>query len=131
MIDVEYTSDYDEQTDAVRLGLLEYDDTHCKHGTFTGNWAGPDYMCGPCEMGISDEDWLAGKRRADLRARRVRALRPKLGALILALNASSAIDPNSPESQRLFKRLGRYIHWRVQPPHDIEQMAREAKEARA
>lgn len=40
----------------------DYDDErspseYCKHGTFIGNWAGPDYMCGPCEDGISDAEW--------------------------------------------------------------------------
>jgi hypothetical protein len=24
---------------------------YCKHGVFIGSWAGPDYMCGRCEMG--------------------------------------------------------------------------------
>lgn len=27
---------------------------HCKHGTYVGDWAGPDYMCGYCEDGTSD-----------------------------------------------------------------------------
>lgn len=29
---------------------------YCEHGTYVGNWAGPDYMCGLCEMGISVEE---------------------------------------------------------------------------
>ncbi len=58
----EPTSDYDDQMDALARGLLEYDDTHCRHGTFVGNWAGPDYMCGYCEMGVTDEEFEEGKR---------------------------------------------------------------------
>ena len=28
----------------------------CKHGSYLGDAHGPDYMCGPCESGDSDED---------------------------------------------------------------------------
>ena len=28
-------------------------DTHCIHGVYVGTWAGPDYMCGYCEMGLT------------------------------------------------------------------------------
>lgn len=56
-IDDEPTSDAAEQQDAVRDGLLSYEGTHCKHGTFIGHWAGPDYMCFYCEMGVSDEEY--------------------------------------------------------------------------
>ena len=52
----EPTSDQDEQLEAVRLGLLTYEATHCKHGTFTGHWAGPDYLCGQWEMGDEPEE---------------------------------------------------------------------------
>lgn len=24
---------------------------YCKHGTYIGDPCGPDYLCGPCEMG--------------------------------------------------------------------------------
>jgi len=57
--DWEPVSDYDDQMTAVEDGLVSYDSTHCKHGTFVGGWAGPDYMCGYCEDGISDEDFAA------------------------------------------------------------------------
>ena len=62
--DYEPTNDYEDQMDAIQLGLLSYDDTHCIHGTFVGNWAGPDYMCGPCEMGETLEEFQEGKRLA-------------------------------------------------------------------
>ena len=26
---------------------------YCVHGTYLGYWDGPDYLCGPCEDGIS------------------------------------------------------------------------------
>jgi hypothetical protein len=29
------------------------DEHYCQHGNYTGSWAGPDYMCGWCEAGIS------------------------------------------------------------------------------
>lgn len=25
---------------------------YCKHGTYVGDWAGPDYICGACEDGL-------------------------------------------------------------------------------
>ena len=58
-LDYEPISDYDDQMEGVRLGLLSYESTHCKHGTFIGNAFGPDYMCFWCEMGVSDEEYEA------------------------------------------------------------------------
>lgn len=37
--------DYDEMVGFGRDGH------YCKHGTYVGGWAGPDYLCGACEMG--------------------------------------------------------------------------------
>jgi hypothetical protein len=62
VIDDEFVSDYDEQMDAIQHGLLTYEGTHCVHGTFVGNWAGPDYMCGYCEMGVTDEEFQESRR---------------------------------------------------------------------
>lgn len=125
--DWEPANDYEDQMDAVQRGLLSYDDTHCVHGTFVGNWAGPDYMCGYCEMGVSDEDFLAGRASAERRDRRVSALKPKLVELIDAVNESARVDPNSPESLRLFKRLCRYIAWRVTPPMEVVRMVQQGR----
>lgn len=33
--------------------------THCKHGTFVGHPGGPDYLCGWCEDGTTDAEFLA------------------------------------------------------------------------
>jgi hypothetical protein len=44
-------NDADDQRDN-----LSYDDTHCEHGTFVGGWAGPDYLCGYCEDGVTVEE---------------------------------------------------------------------------
>lgn len=33
------------------------DHTHCRHGNFVGDPYGPDYMCGPCELGVNDYDY--------------------------------------------------------------------------
>ena len=60
--DWEPTSDYDDQMDALQHGLLTYEGTHCVHGTFVGNWAGPDYMCGYCESGMTAEEYEEEKR---------------------------------------------------------------------
>ena len=79
--DYEPLNDYEEQMDAVRLGLVEYDDVHCVHGTFVGNWAGPDYMCGPCEMGITDEEWAEEVEARRIHNERVRAAKDTFFAL--------------------------------------------------
>lgn len=44
------------------FGDDDYDDErspseYCKHGNYIGNWAGPDYLCGACEDGLSDSEW--------------------------------------------------------------------------
>jgi hypothetical protein len=121
----EPTSDYDDQMEAIRLGYQDHDSSYCEHGTFVGNWAGPDYMCAYCEMGVTVEELERDRARDELRRARVRALRPKLMPLIEACNEAARIDPASPEALRLFKRLTNYIHWRVQPPDVIGDMARE------
>ena len=36
--------------------------THCKHGVYVGHPGGPDYMCGYCEDGVTDEEWEAHKK---------------------------------------------------------------------
>lgn len=38
-------------------GKLDEPDYRCKHGAFVGDPYGPDYMCGWCEMGISDKEY--------------------------------------------------------------------------
>lgn len=38
--------DYDED--------LNDDRQRCIHGTFVGSWWGPDYLCGKCEMGLTE-----------------------------------------------------------------------------
>lgn len=104
----EPTSDYDDQMEGVRLGLLEYDDTHCKHGTFTGSWAGPDYMCHWCE----DDDGDRQYELEQLRRRRVEALRPQLDEVLRAIYAGSHATP--PDlSQPLFQRYLKLTRWGV------------------
>ncbi len=43
--------------------------THCKHGTYVGHPGGPDYMCGYCEDGVTDEEWATWKKE-EARSRR-------------------------------------------------------------
>lgn len=40
-------------------GWLDY----CVHGTYIGTWWGPDYMCGTCEMGVTDDEIALGSAR--------------------------------------------------------------------
>jgi hypothetical protein len=126
--DYEPANDYEDQMDGVRLGLYDHDDVHCKHGTFVGGWAGPDYMCGYCEDGISDEEWEASQRSAERRNRRVTALQPKLVEIIRDINLAAKTDPASDEVGRLSRRLSKYICWRVRAPFDIVQMVQEEKD---
>ena len=61
----EYITDQEDQE-----SYLGYDDTHCEHGTFVGGWAGPDYLCGSCEDGVSREEYMElVARRQQQRAR--------------------------------------------------------------
>jgi hypothetical protein len=46
----------DDDLNSVHYGQASH---YCRHGTYVGSWAGPDYLCGPCEDGISDEEWSA------------------------------------------------------------------------
>jgi hypothetical protein len=49
------------------------DSTHCRHGSFVGDWAGPDYLCGACEDGLSafgpTDSEIELDARVDARAR--------------------------------------------------------------
>ena len=36
-------------------GDLNDPSQRCKHGTFIGSWAGPDYLCHYCELGYDPE----------------------------------------------------------------------------
>lgn len=49
---------------------MREDDMHCVHGTYIGGPCGPDYLCGWCEDGISEQEYNAIMRaRADQRRR--------------------------------------------------------------
>jgi hypothetical protein len=53
--------------------ILGYDADHsdarqyCKHGTWIGSWWGPDYMCGACEDGTTDRDYVIGCLKQEIR----------------------------------------------------------------
>jgi hypothetical protein len=100
----EPTSDYDDQMEAVRAGYVDPDDVHCKHGTFIGSWAGPDYLCQWCEMPDGDREYDL----AQLRQRRAQLLGPKLDEVLRAMHAAGpdAIEP-------LFRRYLRLLRWGV------------------
>jgi hypothetical protein len=118
--DYEPLSDYDDQMDAIRLGLQSEADSYCVHGTFVGNWAGPDYMCGYCEMGVSVEELEAERRWVERRDARRKLLRPKLAQLIEQVNAEARKpDRDEKELERLATRLGKYIGWRIALPMDV------------
>lgn len=121
--DYEPMNDYEDQMDGLQLGIYKYDDLHCRHGTFVGNWAGPDYMCGYCEMGVTDEEYAAGIAWNERRQRRKHALKPKLVEIINQVNAEARKpDRNEAEVMRLVKRLAKYINWNIEPPMRIAEM---------
>jgi len=98
----EYTSDADEQQDAVRLGLLSYEGTHCKHGTFTGHWAGPDYLCFYCEMGVTDAEYAEIVGEEGRRAARRR--RHSIYMLVIArLSQRYELEPSEALLQRIVR----------------------------
>lgn len=45
---------YEDETDAVRAGIIPADSVYCRHGNYVGNPYGGDYMCGRCEDGDDD-----------------------------------------------------------------------------
>lgn len=55
---------------------LGYDADHtdpsqfCRHGTFIGSWWGPDYLCGDCEAGTTDRDYIMGSLHQRIRHHR-------------------------------------------------------------
>lgn len=85
MIDDDYepANDYEDQMDGLAAGIYKHDDLYCKHGTFVGNWAGPDYMCGPCEMGVTDEEWREAQEAARIANEKRRAAREKWDQLVV------------------------------------------------
>lgn len=42
---------------------------YCVHGTYIGSWWGPDYLCGPCEDGVSDYEYALGMAYAEAERR--------------------------------------------------------------
>lgn len=106
-VDDEPTSDAAEQQDAVREGLLSYESTHCKHGVFTGHWAGPDYMCFWCEMGVSDAEYeeamVAREAERKRRAQGLKGLR-----LLQRMSRRYAIAP-TPTLQMRIVRLASHL----------------------
>lgn len=80
--------------------------THCEHGTFVGDWAGPDYMCGWCEDGVSDYEYALGvamneqlRHVSEIRARMARA----------ALDAMCDTDQKEWISSRDAAEMGRLM----------------------
>lgn len=109
-LDYEPTSDYDDQMEGVRLGLLSYDDTHCRHGVFIGHPYGPDYMCFWCEMGVSDEEYEA--EMAERARARVRKYRSRIYfQVILRLMRRHAPMPDGPEKAALWARIERHVQF--------------------
>lgn len=47
---------HEDETDAVRAGIIEHDSVYCCHGTYVGNPYGGDYLCGYCEDGVPCPD---------------------------------------------------------------------------
>jgi hypothetical protein len=125
-------SDYDDVMGAVEDGYIPYDEVNCKHGTFVGTAGGPDYMCGYCEMGVTDEEWEEGRRRAARRDARRLALRPKLDQLIELVNAEAAKKPrDEDELWRLINRMWKLAFWGVRPHYDVLAQIQSVRKAGA
>lgn len=62
------------------------DRTHCEHGTYTGTWCGPDYLCGPCEDGLSPYEYALAAAWGWLRSTRERQVRETFAAICDAVN---------------------------------------------
>lgn len=69
--------EHEEENCFPGCGHMEDDSNYCIHGKFVGNWAGPDYMCFYCEMGVTLEEY-----RETVRLRRVRESIKKKGNLV-------------------------------------------------
>ena len=83
---------------------------YCHHGSYVGCWAGPDFMCGYCEDGISDADYDAMVERRLVVDRRVYALRHQLARRLEQVNAD-------PTNERLVGRLVWLMLRGVKLPH--------------
>lgn len=57
---------YKNELQAYRKGD---DPLYCKHGTYVGDPYGPDYMCGPCEDGVTDYEMALYWAKEQFRSR--------------------------------------------------------------
>jgi len=103
-------NDYEDQAEAVRLGILDYDDTHCEHGTFVGGWAGPDYMCHWCEQGISAAELDEMRREHEKLAKRWAKVRNRQLELCKRYNGE-------PKGTPMFDSLVRATTWLMKRSH--------------
>lgn len=117
-------SDYDDQMSAVEDGLIDYDDVHCRHGVFIGGWAGPDYLCGWCESGITDAEYAAMRESYTRKGRRLAALSAKLGDLMNVATFMADVTKRHPENREAMQpfmdwigaRIGKLARWGAQLP---------------
>jgi hypothetical protein len=77
------------------------DATHCVHGSFVGDWAGPDYLCGWCEDGISVSEMLAAQAFDALVVERAKEL--------VAANVYGSLVKFGDENGLSVGRLGTYL----------------------
>ena len=99
-MDGEYISDQQDQTE-----YYGYDSTHCEHGTFVGGWAGPDYMCHYCEMGVSLEDVQEMRKVAEQRRLRYEKIRTIFFARAAKYGALDKMTPTQVDSMARIGRL--------------------------
>lgn len=60
----EPANQYEDETDAVRAGLIPAESVYCEHGTYVGSPYGGDYLCHWCEDGVSMAELQAEHERA-------------------------------------------------------------------
>ena len=103
----EPTSDFDDQMQGIQSGVLTHEQTHCKHGVFIGHWAGPDYMCFWCEMGVSDEEYAeAMAHRERIRARKKRAV-PYMKVVLRLARRYEQMEAG-PDKEAMCRRIERH-----------------------
>lgn len=64
---------------------------YCKHGTFVGGSSGPDYMCGYCEMGTSDEEF-AQMRLEEQRREALDEVQHTLAAAMIVVSKANVLN---------------------------------------
>ena len=69
-----------------RTKYISRDELYCRHGVYIGDPYGPDFLCGYCESGVSDYEYVIGSVKAEASGAQ-RRYREALSALGLYTDA--------------------------------------------